>query len=248
MLHTAAFFVNSTTDANLDVTALADGWLQIENGHFKPPYDLDLIACAPMGLAINRAQLITPRTRPFSPNFLIPSNPTATFVLDQKVVDFRDRPFRLIVSEEVETEMNVTSVGGEDFWNIITVRQRMTPAPAGEVWTIRMTATTAAVANTWTTLAGITNDFNLPAGNYAVVGGVHYSTGPVAFRLVPRGSPMKPGGISLPTVGDLPWSGQLNGGLGVWCTFNLNTLPGVEVLCLAADADHTIFLQVVKIG
>lgn len=58
------------------------------------------------------------------------------------------------------------------------------------------------------------------------------------------GSKVRPGASTSPCSNS---AYQMYGTLGTWGTFTVPLMPRLEVLCNAADAVHTVFLQVVAL-
>lgn len=88
----------------------------------------------------------------------------------------------------------------------------------------------------------------LPKGRYAVVGSECISTTAIAHRWIFDNQSFRPGALSSGAIGERTHRLFYDGSLGTWGTFISQVPPRIEVLCSGADADHTIFLQVVRIG
>lgn len=245
MFHLLAHFGNLAAGP-VDVPAITDQIFSTRNNHYTPGEDLQLIAAAGLGDELIRVINNSARVRAINPPILMPITNAALWTSNPQINDFRNFPFLIKNSEELIWQAVNAVAGPTDTWVLNWVRRAFTPAPRGEIYTLRGTSTTAAVDSAWT-LINPTWDFQLPQGVYAVIGGAYYAAGSIAFRVVFDGQLYRPGGIGEAVEGDMPWYGQLNGELGLWGTFDTVTLPQVEVLCNAATAVHTFQIQVIRI-
>lgn len=123
-----------------------------------------------------------------------------------------------------------------------------TPYTQGEIFTIRATSTTAAVAGAWTNVAPLTFDDQLPVGRYSIVGFRAMSTNLLAARLVPPGYPWRPGVLGCNSVTHRDDFRFRHGHIGEFAQFDAVTLFGIEVLAGAADAAFEFHIDLVKIG
>lgn len=109
----------------------------------------------------------------------------------------------------------------------------------------RFTTTGTPVADAWTTLV-IDLDDSLPAGRYSVVGADIVSGSGHLFRLLPIGGGWRPGGFPHWRESTcIPQ--QRHGGMGVWCEFEHNQIPSLEVFQTGADEPSEGVLDLVQI-
>lgn len=247
MFHLAANFVALTNAANLDVPALNDDVLQVQNGHHIPSKDVNLAAVYAGATTLLRTRINSPKVRQISPSFLSSVNAALLPPTDPNIVDMTDSPFVLRGQEEIVFESTGSAAGPNNHYIISWHQVAFEPAPRGDIYTIRGTSTTAAVASTWTTVA-VAWDIQLPAGRYAVIGGTYFATNAVAFSLIFDNQYWRPGGLGGATPDVRPWTKQIKGGLGKWGEFNTVTLPRVRVLNDSTDATHEFLLDIVRIG
>lgn len=248
MLHTAAFFeATAAAVTNSQINALQDGVISIRNNNFFPVRNYQLLAAMVMGASLTNARLDSATIRQISELNIFPLNLAAIPGAEPRVQDYSNDPMPVAMDEELELQVTDTAVGGENITGAMILQVEYRPTPPGRIYTIRATSTGAAVANAWTNVA-LTYDNNLPRGRYAVVGGVHISTNGQAFRLNLEQQKPLPGGFSNVSIGDQCFRKQRMGGLGSWGEFDNTALPELEVLCNAADAVHTLFLDFVKVG
>lgn len=247
MHHTCAFSASIAQAADLQVAAVNDSVLSLQNNSFLPPQDLRLWFIAAMSVNLSRARIVTPSLRiPSTPyvrpiiRAVVPNDPV-------RVADYRQTPLLLRQMEEFQLFALQGGAGAERVTGVAGLGVDFRPAPAGDVISMRGTSTNAAVANAWTPVA-VTWQDSLPVGSYAVVGLEHQSATAQAARLIVLNQYWRPGCVSTPGIGDLGQEMFRRGNLGEWGRFNSNYLPTPEVLCNAADAAHEFYLYFVRIG
>jgi len=147
-----------------------------------------------------------------------------------------NNPITLVEREGVEA-LYEKLTGGTDIMSAAIALAAGPVIPAtGEVHSIDFSSTITSVTGAWVSGA-ITFDQTLPAGRYAVVGGLLWGLYIVFFRLVFPGAAWRPGGIG--THDDqttVPWW-QRNGGLGVWGEFDHDVPPSLELLADSATSN-----------
>ena len=229
MLHLAANFVSLANVANTDTPALNDTILAIQNGHHIPSKPLQLVGAWASSTSLLRARLTTPKIRQVAPTFLHPVENTITPVSIPAVMDMSGRPFNLNAQEEIVWELTASAAGPANAYVISWLQDGLTPAPQGDMYTVRATGTTTTVASTWTP-ATVTFDSTLPAGLYSVVGAQLVAATTVAFSLTFDNQFYRPGGLASTTDLIIPWMQQRYGGLGEWGRFDTVTLPRLSIL------------------
>lgn len=245
--HMAAYTELLGTTANTDIDALTDDIITITNAHFQPQRDYDLVFAHVQSATLNRVRLVSPSMRQITVPFIRPITLATLPATDPNVADYRSNPFRIRALEEFAMEATSDiAMGTERFTGLVGLSSGLTPMPRGDVYTFRGTSTTAAVANTWTTLTTTFADI-LPAGSYVVVGGDYVATNAIAFRLNFENQIERPGGLGFATLGLRSHWMFYKGGLGIWGMFTSTRNPIVQVLNNAADAVHTIHLDIVRV-
>lgn len=231
-----------------DLTPVQDPIVTIQNSHFLPQVDWQLNAFVGMAATLPRFRLITPTLRQVTTPFMSPLETALTPATRPGVCDLRGYPLMARALEEIQVNAQQTS-GGAARANALAAYSigALTPAPAGQMYTMRGVSTTAAVANTWT-LCTVTWNDTLPAGVYSVVGGQGFGTSNYAFRVIFEDSRWRGGGICLATENLIGSPVFVKGGLGEWGRFNSNRMPGVEILCNGTTASHVFYLDIVRIG
>lgn len=246
MFHVLGNFISISTTADTDVTPIVDSVFLIQNSHFVPQTDMMLFAAAAMEATPSRVRIVTASLR-------IPSTPwlrpliTGTTPPNMPVLpDYRANPLTLKALEEIQIwATSAIAMGNENFTSLLFVGDTITPAPQGNIVTMRGTSTTAAVANKWTQLTMTWQD-TLPFGTYTIVGLIHYSANAQACRLVINGQLWRPGALSVTALGNYSHPMFLKGGLGAWGSFRSTAMPIPEVLSNSTDATHEVYLEFVR--
>lgn len=248
MFHLVAFEEAIGTNANTDMDAITDDILAIQNSHFFPGEDLDLIFAAACSATANRARIVTPKLRQITPPIIQPPDANATFGADPNLAVYRDSPLRLRAGEEIAVEFTSDiAMGTEQAYAILGLSRGLRAAPRGDYYALRGTSTTAAVANTWTTLTTTWAD-SLPQGTYAVVGMRVTGVSEVAARLIFNDQIWRPGCLGSALVGNKGAGIFRNGGLGEWGRFRNDIMPRVQVLNVTTTAVHDIVLDIVQVS
>lgn len=246
MWHTLAWS-KSIADATLDdLTPVPDQIVQVQNAHFLPPDDLSAYAAVAYGTNMQRCRVTTPKLRQISPIFLRPLQGSLVAVSNAAHVLLDKNPLRFRGQEEIVVEAIQNSGGAQRQTVGMLLGRQLAPVPPGDVYVIRGSGTTAAVANTWSPMV-YTLDQNLPAGRYACLLIEHISTNSQLVRMIFDNTFYRPGLPGIPTgLSRLPypWYEYHLGVMGYFVTYSL---PRVEVLCNGADAAHEFYFHVVPI-
>lgn len=247
-MHHTCCYGASIADATLtDVAAIPDNILAIQNGHFFPTQDYKLLyAFAAGATLVNRARIVSPSLRQITTPWLRPTNSGLTVASPLPVADYRDNPFRIRASEELEMDIMQTSGGAGVAVGVLGLQTIYSPPPVGDIYTMRGTSTTAAVSRTWTQIAMTWAD-SLPQGVYNIVGGKHISTNGIASRLSLENQVARPGSVSDTAVGSIGHPMFIKGGLGSWGLFTNQRMPIVEVFVNGTDAVHEYYLDFVRV-
>lgn len=248
MFHLSGNTVLLGTTVDTDVPAITDDILTIQNNHYILDQPMWLLAAAAMSATLSRAkiasptmrQVASPWIRPIIAATLPPTNPNM-WLLDQF-------PFQIQPYEEIQVQAtSAIAMGTERFTSLVWLGERPADIPVGNVYPLRWTSTTAAVANAWTTLS-VTFADTLPPGIYSMVMSEHFSTNGIAHRWIIPNQRLRPGYLSFATVGlRVPYA-VAKGQFGQMGRFRSNALPMPQVLANAADATHEGYLHVVRVG
>lgn len=234
--------------ADTDVPALSDDILPVNaNNHFLMPQDLFLAAAMCMSATIIRAwlgsaslrQITQPNIRPVIAGALPGNIPNSMWQ--------PDAPLRIPQGDELVLKATANPGTTEQLTALFWLSLGLDPVPNGDLICARCTSTTAAVANKWTSIV-YTFDQNIPPGRYALVGSEHISTNGIAHRFIIPNQVWRPGAVSGATATYQPHLLFQTRRLGKYGEFQNTVPPIVQVLCNAADAVHTLFLYIVKVG
>jgi hypothetical protein len=246
--HLAAYFVALGTTVDTDVPALTDDILTIQNNHFVLQQQMNLIAAAAMSATLTRAKLASPTMRQIASPYIRPvigavqppNNPNM-WLLDSN-------PFSIPPFEEIQNQATSgIAMGTENYTALIWLTQQMEPIVYGNAIPLRITSTGTAVTNAWTSIP-ITFQDTLPSGVYAMLFSEHFSTNAIAHRWIFSNQIPRPGQLSLASQSSRLPNAVSKGQFGIMGRFRSNDLPRFQVLCNGADAVHTIFAQVVRVG
>jgi hypothetical protein len=248
VFHTVANFVAIGTTADTDVTPVQDDIVLINNSHFVFQDPIAMIMAAAMSANLSRVKLSTPKTRQITNPFLRPLIGAATPPTSPNVADYRMNPFHLRAQEEISfLATSSIAMGTENLTIVSSYQVSPDPAPQGDIYTLRGTSTTAAVANKWTSLT-VTWADNLPQGTYACVGLQHESATAQAARLIFQNQFYRPGALSVTSLQNRSHDMFRLGNSGVYGRFIQTAMPTVQALCNAADASHEVYLDLIRTG
>lgn len=233
----------ATTDEN--VNALPDGQITItSNNQFIFDRAVKILACYGQGATMDGLRINSPPLRSIALPRITPFNVAVLPGDLPPLADFRNNPFSIPTATEIAVESTNTGAG-EVHWVGLWVAESVPMMRNGEVVTIRLTSTTAATANVWSTLASALEQ-PLPGGNYEVVGMRVISATGVLARLVFPGGGWRPGCICAATESVDDRSYFRAGKFGSFGFFNSFAIPTVQILCTGATAAHRIYLDVIK--
>lgn len=248
--HLLAYSGSVATTADTQLTGLVDPVITRSqtSGLYILQQRLMLLAALGMSPTANRVKLSSPTLRQVNIPYMRPI--LAAQRPDERcgLAWFADQPFMLPALEELGPLFTSdVNPGPETAYFLAWIADSIQPIPAGPVITVRATSSSAATAGAWT-LMNITLEQSLPNGNYALVGTEHYSTTAIAHRWALFNQVFRPGMISQQTVGAQQDFRLTTRRLGLLGTFNNTTIPQAEVLCTAADASHTFYMQIIPIS
>lgn len=248
MFHTAAYTIALGSTADTDVTALTDDILAINNSHFTLTQPMGLMAAMAMSATLSRARLASPSMRQIASPWIRPINVLALPGTNANMWLLDHSPFTVPAWEEIQCQAtSAIAMGTERFNALVWLSASYDPIPNGNIIPLRWTSSTAAVANTWTTLT-ITFADTIPSGVYAAVFSEQFATNAIAHRWIFSNQIWRPGFPSFATVGlRLPYAIS-KGQWGTMGRFRSNDLPRVQVLNNSTDATHEGYLCVVRVG
>lgn len=246
--HLLAYEESIDNTANVDLDAITDDIITIQNSHFFPSVDLQLQWASAMAATLDRCRIQTPTLRQITPPFIRPIIAAAIPADNDEPADYIDNPFRLPRLEEIALEAtSAVAMGSEQCLAFLGVTAGMQQAPVGNVYTMRGVSTTASVALTWTTLTTTWAD-TLPDGRYAVVGLYVRGATNAAARIIFEEQQWRPGCLTVAAIGSRSSSMFRKGRLGTWGLFNSWAFPQIQVLNTAAVSDFNMYLDLVRVA
>lgn len=246
MWHLVAYSSSIATGVQTDLAAVPDTILPISNGHIVPQQPTDILFAAAMATNIQRAFLQSPQlqfiTNPFIRGVmagLVPTSPA-------QLATYAPGGLTIRQLEELQVQALQNAAGAQRVTALVGLSYSPNIPANGDVYTLRGSSTSAAVANAWTTIS-VTWANALPQGAYAVVGMQVQSANAQAARLILPGQVLRPGCMSQAGIADIAHPYFFKGYLGEWGRFNNYAMPNLEVLANAADAAHEIYLDIIKV-
>lgn len=249
MHHTLAWRASIADITAVDLTPVPDSILAINNAHFVPQVDHNLLY-AYFGAAgtANRARFISPSLRQVSTPWIRPVNGAIVPLDEPNVADYTMNPLRIRGLEELQVEAFQTTGGAAVVVVVAGVTKGIrSAAPQGDIYTMRGTAATTAAAGAWT-LSTVTWQDVLPVGRYAVVGLDSFGATMISARLIFEDQIERPGNVAQSLFSGNGHPMFRKGGLGTWGYFTANRMPNVEILCNAADTAQEYFLDLIRVG
>jgi hypothetical protein len=245
--HVVGYTANTFGVNNFDMAPIPDDIIAISNGHYLPHIPLQLYGGWLSGTLLSAIRLVTPRSRQIVPPPLYPIQ-QATLPPDRPhIFDRRNNSFLLNAVEEVSMQCNLGGAANALTYAIMFWGQSLDPVPTGDIYALHGTSVTAATANAWSTVT-VTWDQTIPAGTYTIIGSQHVSTNAIAHRWIFKNQILRPGFISMTSLGNIADPSMYYGGWGSFGSFNTYTYPSVQVLCNGADASHDITMFMIKTG
>lgn len=246
--HVAAYTGNVAVVAETELSAVTDNYFVIQNNHFLPQRDMPLLFALIAGLNLSRGRINTPSLGVVASPNIYPLSGAAAPGSPPRFADYVNTPLLFRALEEIQLFTTQPAAVAQQNFGILGFSMGAEPAPGGNIFTIRGTATGALTANAWTNVGTVTWQNVLPSGVYAVVGAMFESAGALAGRLILENTAYRPGGLGVQSVNDVESDLFRRGGLGVWGRFHNYAMPQVEMLSASADASETIALDIVKVG
>lgn len=245
MFHTFAYTLAIGAVADTDVPALNDDILTIQNSHFVLSQPLRLFGAMVNSPTIIRAKLTSPTLRQIASVYLrginavaiTGNNPFVYLVYGGGTVL---RPF-----EEIQILATANPGTTERLTALMFAGNQVDQPPVGDLYPVRFTGTTAAVANAWTTITIATTDV-LPSGVYTMLQSEHFSTNAIGHRWIFSNQTWRPGFPSTTAnTNRLPDQLIVNQ-FGVMGQFRSNDLPRLQVLCNSTDNSHEGYMWVMR--
>jgi hypothetical protein len=250
-MHLCAYFNPTLTNTvDSDTPALTDSIMYIQNSHFLPQKDMYVYASYAISTLLVRAKLSSPKIRQINPVYIRFIDFGGNLPSSNPNMDIKKKsPFLIRGLEELQVLATSTTGTNEKFLCLLWLMDSLpTPAPVGDVYTVRCNSTVAAVANTWTNVSPGTFEQVLPYGTYTVIDSEYFAANAQAHRLIFDQQYFRPGNLGFATNHSrYPYSWFMDQG-NSWGSFMTTNLPRQEVLNNATDAAHEFYYHVVKTG
>lgn len=230
-----------------DLVAVVDQATNQFNGRYVFQEDRRIVAAMAWGLTLTAARITTPTMRLINyPEIFPPFQGTIPGTITHPYFYGTNGPL-VVMNDELAVQASQGFAGAEQEFGAIWTDPAPRPAPAGQVFTCKVTASIVGVTLNWT--AGpVTFVQQLPAGRYAVTG--MYFTGPnVALsRLIFPNQATRPMCTSSTAIGNAVWPFWRFGAQGLLGEFHTYAPPQLEVFCNGAGSTQQGVIDVVRIG
>lgn len=246
--HVAAYTVLLGTTANTDVPALSDDVLTIFNNHFLLRRSYSLMAAWAGSATLSRVRFDSPTLRFYGNPYVRPVALGALPLTNPNTMQLWTKPIVLPAGEEIAVQAtSAIAMGTERFTAVVMLGASQESVPAGNVYWVRATSTTAAVVNSWTTVA-YTMETGIPTGSYAMVHSEVQSTNAIAHRWLFDEQVERPGFLSVTAVTNRQPDDFYQLRYGTMGRFVNTSLPRLQVLANVADAAHEIYIGLIPLG
>lgn len=247
MFHLCAYSASIDTTANVDIAAVVDDILTIQNSHFLLPQDLRMLAIYAGSATLIRARMSSPKLRQITQPQIRPINVAALPAANPNVSWYWPNLLTVRAGEELAIQATANPGTTERFNALLWLVDQIRPIPPGDIITLRATSTTACVANAWTTLT-YTLDDQIPAGTYAMLGSECVNANGIAHRWIMDGVYFRPGGLCQQAVGSRTMDPVYMARWGEWGRFRNTSLPRLQCLNNSTDNAHTMYMNVVQVS
>ena len=248
MHHTIAWRESIADIVAEDIAPVVDGIMTIQNNHFLPQRNYNLLYAYFGGAGATRARFITPTWRQLSTPWIRPINLAIVPLDEANIADYSSNPLMVRGLEELQLEGYQTTGGAAVVMAAAGLSDGpVSQAPKGDIIAMRGTGATTVTAGAWSNVAATWQD-TLPNGQYAVVGLEAIGTTCVAARLIFEDQVFRPGCVGQSLVSGNGSPLFRNGNLGIWGRFNAYRIPSIEFLCNAADTAQEFYLHLMRIG
>lgn len=245
--HTSVWSSSIASVANTQLNAVQDGIYRVgpSNGIVVPKKSM-LIWAALMAATVRRGFFSTPTILQTNPLYVRPTMLSAQPISNPNFAYWQTHAFTVPAMEELLVFATGASAG-EQTTMVAGLAESIDPIPNGNIVTVYLTSSTAAVALTWTQVATVLVNA-LPVGTYAMVGSQVSSATAIAHRWTFPNQFVRPGFLSAVLETNQPSYLQLDRSLGMMGQFPNYNLPLLEVFCTSTDASHQIFVDLVKVS
>jgi len=229
------------------INAIPDQHITFDNKDILvPDWANNFIQAVSISTAITQSRVSSPSLRQRSELDLYPNGISTENEIITGLMNRYERPIALTPGEGLRFSVAETASGGTNCIGLVWLEGERTPAPDGEVETIKATSSTTVTPSTWS-LCKLDLSQQLRAGKYAIVGLRVQSASLIAARLVIPGSSYRPGVLGSRASAHMRVDVTSTMRLGNWGEFEHTFVPQLEVLSARADTSQTVYLDVIKI-
>ena len=230
------------------LNALPDQHITFDNKDvLVPDWASNFIQAIALHDHITQSRLSAPSLRQRSELDLYPNGFRTSNAVIAGLMNRIERPIALTPGEGLRFSVAEEASGSVGTIGLVWLEGERTPAPNGEVETIKATSSTTTTPFVWT-LCKLDLSQQLRAGKYAIVGLRAVSATLAAARLVIPGSAYRPGVLGVRNVYQIRDDVTSNMRLGNWGEFEHTFVPQLEVLTVGTDTSQVVYLDVVKIS
>lgn len=231
----------------VQLSAIPDPHIRVVSNDVIVPALNQIMGIYAIGTTLTNAQLQSPTLRRTVNIDIAPVEGASVPPTVPKFINNTKALIHLTTDEALDAFVTDTAAGAEQDTVLVWLTDGNFNLPAGDIFTVKATASTTLVAFSWTN-GSLTFTQALPAGRYSVVGMRAASAGLIAARLVFVGYQWRPGpiGFASQVLQDTQFFRW--GYLGTWGDFAHNTPPTVDFFSSSADTSENIFLDLVKIA
>ncbi len=248
-MHLAAFYGSvAASQTDLSLTPVTDPYLTIGTSGMLLPKNMRCYMTYMSGLGLTQGRINVPSLRAISLPRVNPVNKALYPVDDAPINRPRMQGPRILRSEGFVLQVTTDATAGPNAtYGLTWLTDAVTPAPTGDITTIRASSTVTAVTGSWV-LGTLTLEQDLPAGRYAVVGMDVVGATAIAVRLrFPGGGPC-PGCLVQQAAGEFFLDTFRFGNMGSWGEFDNSLPPVIDVLGTSGAVTLTVFLDIIKVS
>ena len=248
-MHLAAFYSSlAASQTALAASPVVDGALTTNNNGFLLPENARVAYSYASGLGVTRAAFAVPSLRVVAQPNIHPVNQALYPVDDAPINRPGDQGPRILQSETFAANLTSDATAGpNDSYVLAWLRMGQMVRPAGDITTIRATATVTAVTGAWV-VGAMTMEADLPTGYYAVVGMDATAATTVAIRLRFPGQVYAPGVLAQQAAGQFFLNDFRYANSGVFGAFRNSAIPLIEVLGTAGAQTITMYLDLIQVS
>lgn len=249
MHHLLAFYSSiAASSTNSKINAVEDGLQTIVSNNFLLNDPVKVQRCYINGLGIVEARYNIPSMRSMTLPRIHPVDKAASPSNDPSVMHYGDYGPKIMAGEGISLECSTDATSGPlAAYGLLWVAKAFVPAPKGDCFTIKATASVVTTVGVWNR-GSLSLENDLPPGKYAVIGADAQGTNLEALRFRFPGQDVLPGVVTQQADGEFLTDHQRFGQMGLFGVFGNITLPTIEVFGYGTTTTQTIYLDVVKVG